>query len=706
MSNQLQLSKSYKKRLRKVKCKYKKTEDQEKKLGLKFYTKIGRKFNFYRTSTYERVHECYLFDPSLKDEDIAAKFIDDVCNINIGSFSLDINKSLKRNGNFVQKVLIFVNKLRKINLKGLLDYCCPILGSKPVELNQLFSFLKTVLFKSQCQELFSSQTHALENCIKKCITRKKSDVLWVGEIIHGFKASAWMEGYSSNKKQLILAKLVCWVVDTFLHLLLKSFFHVTDSACSKQLVFYRKRTWQSITDRALLTLIKTRSLHKLDVSKRAQISRSSYAQAPAKLRFMPKKNLLNVRPIGKRSNAYRVESDFLTLTREFADAFPAKSDLSGRTLHREWNIFTSKISKSEAVFWITADITDAFGSIRIDKLCSILKKLVKEANFRHHSGITDRLCRMLFVNTVTYRIGGQKQMYLVRQGVIQGDPLSSNLSDIYYGDCLATHLSDFLSAPPGCVEIFLRGADDFLFVSTNRERVARFLNIIQSGFENYNCFFEPSKMRTNVISEDQRSPFKYCGSLFHLSTKEISPNYSSLANTNIYSSFMGAKSRWKPGYYVASKFSFFCRIRQIPLYYGKFNSMDRILTTLASNVSIALRRLTCLLDIFMWSRGRSVQEKWLWATLIQGFRRFRGSALKSGVNASVIRWITFYCLLSELRRSSQYSSKIKVGVKNALDRINLSLEKLSWLKSIVDMSHKETKYYSIKAKAGFKHLQY
>ena len=64
--------------------------------------------------------------------------------------------------------------------------------------------------------------------------------------------------------------------------------------------------------------------------------------------------------------------------------------------------------------------------------------------------------------------------HLNGRGLVQGDPLSPDLSSLYYGDFTATHLSAFLRPPMGQTEILLRAADDFLFVSTSRERVWQF----------------------------------------------------------------------------------------------------------------------------------------------------------------------------------------------------------------------------------------
>ena len=82
----------------------------------------------------------------------------------------------------------------------------------------------------------------------------------------------------------------------------------------------------------------------------------------------------------------------------------------------------------------------------------------------------ERLSKRLLLHTVMFSWGGRKKVFILRRGVLQGDPLSSLLSDIYYGHLVSRELPQFLSPPPGSVEIFLRGADDFLLVSTEKSR--------------------------------------------------------------------------------------------------------------------------------------------------------------------------------------------------------------------------------------------
>ena len=71
---------------------------------------------------------------------------------------------------------------------------------------------------------------------------------------------------------------------------------------------------------------------------------------------------------------------------------------------------------------------------------------------------------------------------------------------------------------------------------------------------------------------------------------------------------------------LSRRFLLFCRIRQTRLYFGPYNSKKRLLTILAANISLALRRLTTMLDTLVWSRSRTVKHSWLWKLLLAGLR--------------------------------------------------------------------------------------
>ena len=65
--------------------------------------------------------------------------------------------------------------------------------------------------------------------------------------------------------------------------------------------------------------------------------------------------------------------------------------------------------------------------------------------------------------------------FLKRRGLVQGDPLSSFLCDIYYGEMVKEELWPALkpALKPQHARMLARGMDDFVFASTSKEEVSK-----------------------------------------------------------------------------------------------------------------------------------------------------------------------------------------------------------------------------------------
>ena len=396
----------------------------------------------------------------------------------------------------------------------------------------------------------------------------------------------------------------------------------------------------------------------------------------------------------------------MSIVKEFSETFGFKTDLSGYKLYLEWTKLVKSLDKDRKLFWITADISDAFGSIKLPMLVSILKKLHKKlypSNCTEAQKI-EELCKRLFLQTGVYHVGSKKKTYLLKRGLLQGDPLSPFLNDIYYGDMVSQEMKYFVNTPDEEVELFLRGTDDFIFISTSRRRVQSFREMISKGFKNYNCYFKSSKTKTNVDSEDDNDLINYCGAIIDVKTREISPNFSSYENMNIYHLQSWNQKSQKVGQFILKRFLLFCSVRQTKLYLGGYNSKNTLLTTICCNISIALRRLTCMIDTLIWSRRQKVDDRWLWKVLLCGLRRFRWSCTKSGLNLVSVEYAALICLKQELRRSSQYSRNIRKSVENTMNKFKYNNDKTSKLQEIVSLAHERINWKSIDAKCGFKQI--
>ena len=635
------ISKSKRQRLRKARAKKRRSSleenpevDRNHKVvsdlvlkGFRFNLVLKAPQNLYRTNTFEKLSLRFDLARGDKNEDEKVKIL----VTRIWSLEGKVPDEISENNELKEGVRKFVRMYRRLNLKSLLNRTCPLKKLRtPSPPEELYSFLNSVILKSNVACMFGKQVKLLQRIVKMVIMRTVSTKLVLGDVMQGVVLGRikWLGCYSSEQlKRSLLSNLFSWFVTEFIGQLIYSHFHSTDSTHMKhKLFFYRKALWQSMTTRALDKEIKSGKLMLLRRNyDRARIMNHPKAPFCVKLRFIPKKNLSEVRLISKRVSKNHKSADisFKALLGKFSQStFGSKADLTGNILCQEWTRLVQAVDTKRELFWITADISDAFGSVRLSKLCEIIQRCRSRTDDSLVKSQSEEIVKMLYLHTGTYRVGAKNSTFLIKRGLLQGDPLSPVLSDIYYEDMVSVKMNQFTKSPnPDTVEIFLRGADDFIFVSTDKERIESFRDLLLKGFPDYNCTFKTSKTATNIFDSTNNVQFiKFCGALIDVRTKEIFPDFSSYRDTNVFSLQSWNQKDRRPGDFIKMRFLLFCNIRQTRLYYGPYNSRVRLLTTLAANLSLSLRRLTCMLDTLVWSRGRKVRGRWLWKLILAGFR--------------------------------------------------------------------------------------
>jgi len=231
-------------------------------------------------------------------------------------------------------------------------------------------------------------------------------------------------------------------------------------------------------------------------------------------------------------------------------------------------------------------------------------------------------------------------------------------------------------------ELFLRGADDFIFVSTNKVRVLSLLNFIKDGVKNYNCKFKLSKTNTNAMGNLENDVLLFCGAFINVSSREICPNYSSYRNTRLHWS-QSWERKIRPGEFIQKRFFAFCSSRLNKLYFGPYNSKKTILATLCCNILLALRRLSCMVSCLIWSKGRTVDHRWFLRVIKRGFSKFCNFTKNYGLSAVSVQYVGFKCLELELKFSSQYSPMLRKSTSKMLAKFSLTTKKENYLGKIV-----------------------
>lgn len=689
--------------------------------GYKKRQKIYCKVDFFKISTREQLPHRYFFckEETQEDGEMLRELIRRINRIKVGVDIPNFPQLLLHNQSFKDVVLTVSETLPKIRFKQILNSLCPMESNrdKPCDPSQVYRFLNIAVIKSGLFKLFGDQMPKLQRCLRMLVARNKMTELVVGDVMRKFehRRIQWLLHYPPSIRLNILTKVVVWTVFRFCSRLLTSFLHCTESTQSPhQLHYYRKPAWAALVGKEMSQQQRCRGgrgrrLHILKPDEPLQD-----APPPRRFRFIAKASLAAVRLIATSAIAQDPASrtgikTWLSLLRCYSASFPVPSDLSGSLLGTEWAALVRALPPAAPLYWVTADIQDAFGSVKLRKLGRILKSCQEELKpgDRRAAETTSQISLRSMQMTGSLQLGERVTTYYVSQGLLQGDELSSVLSDIYTGHLLATHLLQFFVPPIFTQELFRRGADDLLFVTTDRGRAERFRQCVLAGWPDYNYYCNPAKVLSNCQTGDQAAPALFCGARLLPASREIWPTYN-YQTQNIFHTMKGPRARDKPGNFIRTRFLYYCRVRQqrqTP-FFGPYNSQARLAVTVSCNISLALRRLTCLLDCLVWGRGRGVLPAWLWATLQAGLKYFIRTAARYGLPWDLVHGLGLRCLQVELNRASQYPAELKKEVARLVAKSELreqaAAKLLKPVKQLVAVAHQEMKYSSITAKLGYK----
>lgn len=123
-----------------------------------------------------------------------------------------------------------------------------------------------------------------------------------------------------------------------------------------------------------------------------------------------------------------------------------------------------------------------------------------------------------------------KKYYRQKQGIPQGSILSSTLCNYFYAD-LEVHVLSFLSTDD-C--LLLRLIDDFLLITTDKQKATKFVEVLHNGVPEYGVTVNPKKSLVNfdLMIDGQQIPklsdangdgahFPYCGTQINTRTLDI-----------------------------------------------------------------------------------------------------------------------------------------------------------------------------------------
>ena len=465
-----------------------------------------------------------------------------------------------------------------------------------IDVGLVFQFIKCVVKKVVPVELLGNEENRrifLSN-IRCFVEAGRGTAFTLNNFVESMQTSkcGWLFHFPSLPVQIsLMARLIKWLFMNFIKPLIRQHFYATETTFGKnRIFFYTKDAWQRIQHRFMSSAceVSQRQNNAVPPLLLKQTKEEGEKNlVGARLRLVPKKS--GFRPIMstkfREGGRYLINSARLllqTISGEYAEGMDAKST---HGVHRKWVQFKRNRRNDDPVYFVHADIEDAFGSILHDKMTDILRehrrKLPSKLQVRNFSTVSpdgrrsksftviphfqktnpEEWVQHLKPGTVVFDVGGRSSLdthklfefaarsvrevdvvhgtknYRLLRGIPQGSPLSSALCHIYYGQMVR----DLLSNNPD--DLLIRVVDDFLYLTTCGERALAFHRRMHEGFIPYNGHVNISKSRTNLdLSKENpgqvppvRKPtwIPFCGLQFNTRTLEIRGDYCRYEGTDV-----------------------------------------------------------------------------------------------------------------------------------------------------------------------------
>jgi telomerase reverse transcriptase len=188
----------------------------------------------------------------------------------------------------------------------------------------------------------------------------------------------------------------------------------------------------------------------------------------------------------------------------------------------------------------------------------------------------------------TIKVG--RQLYKQKVGIPQGSVLSTLLCSLYYGDLERTELATITNDPNS---VLIRYIDDFLFISTDKNRVKSFSRIMHQGFPQFGVQVSTNKSLVNfelkiddqdiqnvnesgIFTIGHSRLFPWCGLLIDTSHLDVLHDFTRISETDIKNA-LTVELNIHPGLAILSKTKQFLRNLCHPIYLdSEFARLDTI----------------------------------------------------------------------------------------------------------------------------------
>nr|XP_056710022.1 telomerase reverse transcriptase [Euleptes europaea] len=283
---------------------------------------------------------------------------------------------------------------------------------------QVYTFVRECLERVVPAALWGSNHNKCRfyKNVKKLVSLGKLATFSLRELMWKMRVSdcAWLRLTKDSGRSIppsehhfrtaLLSKFLYWLMDSYVAVLLRSFFYITETMFQKNLlVFFRKAVWsklQSVGVRSHLAKVHLRALSKEELE---SLQRRKCVPLAAKLRFIPRMN--GLRPVVKLNSLVgagkfcRKDRDkkvqyFNTQLKNLFSVLQYErmknpsllgSSAFGRDdIYAMWKKFVVKVLESNApmpaFYFVKADVSRAYETIPHNKLVEVISQILGPHN--------------------------------------------------------------------------------------------------------------------------------------------------------------------------------------------------------------------------------------------------------------------------------------------------------------------------------------
>lgn len=337
--------------------------------------------------------------------------------------------------------------------------------------------------------------------------------------------------------KLILFNVLFWILRYILSPMIALNFYVTTcklDSNENELHFFWKHRWQSYYDKKISSLILLKIIQKIEpFSFGKKVKRFRNPNDNMKLRIM-NKNIPRLHLVLKPNNEYRPLVKYRNEQKKLKDKYRIKEKLYFlKTLtnkcrdkietgfikvHQQW----LKMNKPK-LYFVKADLSNAFGSIDKEKLLNILRERYAKYQKTELCGHKKKLIARQYKDMVAelqkpLLIRSGSTIFEWKKGLVQGYKYSPALSEIYYQYMDEIYFSEHFKVD-GNIKYFTRIVDDYLYITNSLDDAQLFLKSL-SNYKNVN--YEKTLLNFEYPNIKYSQEITFLGYSYNTQTLEVS----------------------------------------------------------------------------------------------------------------------------------------------------------------------------------------